>query len=98
MKPELKNLVLWETLHWLNMTANSVDKVAESLTEFIRSIATDACPMDEIPTDKPSNFPHVDVGSEAPGGKRTNIDNTSALSGTCYIHGLINQSTCAKVR
>lgn len=61
------------------MTANSVDKVAESLTDFIRSIATDACPMDEIPTDIPSAFPHVDVGSEASGGKRTNIDYTSAL-------------------
>ncbi|MCI4382712.1 hypothetical protein PGIGA_G00017930 [Pangasianodon gigas] len=50
------------------MTANSVDKVAESLTDFIRSIATDACPMDEIPTDIPSGFPHVDLGSEASGG------------------------------
>lgn len=54
------------------MTANSVDKVAESLTEFIRSITTDACPMDEIPSDISSGFPHVDVGSEASGGKRTN--------------------------
>lgn len=61
------------------MTANSVDKVAESLTEFIRCITTDACAMDEIPTDIPSGFPRVDVGSEASGGKRTNMDSTSAL-------------------
>lgn len=61
------------------MTANSVDQVAESLTDFIRSITTDACPMDDIPTDIPSGFPHVDLGSEASGGKDTNIDYTSAL-------------------
>lgn len=61
------------------MTFNSVDKIAQSLTEFMRSIATDACPMDEIPADIPSGFSHVDVGSEASGGKRTNIDNISAL-------------------
>lgn len=61
------------------MTANSVDKVAESLTDFIHSIATDACPMDEIRSEIPSAFPHVDLGSEASGGKRTNIDRASAL-------------------
>ncbi|TSN67073.1 Early growth response protein 2b [Bagarius yarrelli] len=41
------------------MTANSVDQVAESLTDFIRSIATDPCPMDEIPPEIPSGFSHV---------------------------------------
>ncbi|KAI5102300.1 E3 SUMO-protein ligase EGR2a [Silurus meridionalis] len=49
------------------MTANSVDKVAETLTDLIRSIAPDACPMDEI-ADIPSGFPHVNVGSEASAG------------------------------
>lgn len=69
------------------MTANSVDKVAESLTEFLRSITTDACHMDEIPTNIPSGFPRVDVRSEASGGKRTNMDYTSALllSNVIYI-------------
>lgn len=59
------------------MTANSV--VADSLNDFIRCIATDPCPMDEIPTDISNGFPHVDVGSEASGGKSPNISDQTAL-------------------
>lgn len=73
------------------MTANSVDKVSESLTDFIRAIATDVCPMDEIPPDIPSGFPHVDVRSEASGGKRTNRDCISALL-LCLEH--VHLCTC----
>ncbi|KAL7873293.1 hypothetical protein AOLI_G00123640 [Acnodon oligacanthus] len=53
------------------MTTKSVDKVAESLSEFLRSIPV--YPMDEIPSSLPSGFANVDAGngsefSEAAGG------------------------------
>ncbi|KAI4873327.1 hypothetical protein NFI96_029082 [Prochilodus magdalenae] len=54
------------------MTTESVDRVAESLSEFLRSIPT--YPMDEIPSSLASGFSNVDAGSgseefrEAAGG------------------------------
>lgn len=57
------------TLHWLKMTANTVDKVAESITDFIHSISTEACSMDEITSALPVDFSHVDEVNEASGGK-----------------------------
>ncbi|KAK1793621.1 hypothetical protein P4O66_011988 [Electrophorus voltai] len=66
--------MLLENFSWLKMTAKIVDEVAESLTEFLRSVPTHAYPMDEIHTLPLTGFPNDDAGhgseqlSEAPGG------------------------------
>ncbi|XP_076835104.1 E3 SUMO-protein ligase EGR2a isoform X2 [Brachyhypopomus gauderio] len=45
------------------MTAEIVDKVAESLRDFLRSIPAKVFPMDEIPTAPPTGFPNGAAGN-----------------------------------